>query len=233
MRKKLTILLTLVFIGFVGLGTYDLRSNAVELELEQHQLEDHRLELKKVRLEKQTLETRFDQAIEEGKTTEKEMRQLEKEKLRLEEKTRELEQQLQAKKAEEERKRTAIANAQISQRASAAPQTTITGNKETWLTASGIPEKHWWAVDYIVSKESGWDPCAYNPSKSNCHLTAAQVNETQYHNVACGLGQSLPCGKWGSNWTDPVGQLKSMHQYVNKYGGWAGAVNYWKANGHY
>jgi hypothetical protein len=111
------------------------------------------------------------------------------------------------------------------------------GNKAAWLKASGIPSSNWWAVDFIVTRESGWNPCSYNPGKSNCGLTAYEVNcsdgSCQYGGVACGLGQSLACGKWGSNWTDPVNQLKHMNIYVSKYGGWAGAVNYWKSNGHY
>ena len=45
-----------------------------------------------------------------------------------------------------------------------APVKTITGNKHDWLKASGIPESDWQYVDYIVSKESGWKPCAYYPS---------------------------------------------------------------------
>lgn len=83
------------------------------------------------------------------------------------------------------------------------------GNKQSWLAASGIPESQWWAVDSIVSGESGWNPTAVNPSSG-----------------ACGLGQQLPCGKWGGDWTDPVHALKSMHTYVQAYGGWAAAVEF-------
>ncbi len=114
-----------------------------------------------------------------------------------------------------------------------------TGTKEEWMRAAGIPESVWWAVDYIVSRESGWRPCSYYPSKNNCNMSAQEVNNTcaSHYNgdcaVACGLGMSLPCGKWGSNWTDPVNQLKNMSTYVNRYGGWAGAVSFWKANSHY
>ncbi len=87
---------------------------------------------------------------------------------------------------------------------------TISGNKETWLRASGIPESEWWAVDNIVSGESGWDPLAVNPSSG-----------------ACGLGQQLPCGKWSGDWREPIGALKNMNIYVlNRYGSWSYAVEW-------
>lgn len=94
------------------------------------------------------------------------------------------------------------------------PKPTITGNKETWLRQSGIPESEWWAVDYIVSRESSWNPLAVNKSSG-----------------ACGLAQALPCSKLGSNWYDPVHALKWQYQYVTaRYGGYAQAYNFWVAN---
>jgi len=93
---------------------------------------------------------------------------------------------------------------------------TYTGNKQEWLRASGIPEASWWAVDYIVIRESGWNPNAVNSNGG-----------------ACGLGQQLPCGKWAGAWNDPVAALKAMNIYVNKYGGWAGAVSFWKTHSWY
>lgn len=115
------------------------------------------------------------------------------------------------------------------------PTVSVSGTKESWMTAAGIPQSQWWAVDSIVSRESGWNPCAYNPGKSNCNLSAAQVNATKPVgiNVACGLGQQLPCGKWDAygHWTDPVAALKAQYDYVNaRYGGYAGAVSFWNVN---
>ena len=106
----------------------------------------------------------------------------------------------------------------------AASNRAITGNKQTWLQASGIPQDQWVYVDYIVSKESGWNPCAYNPSRSDCN-----ANPTS----ACGLAQSLPCGKQSKygHWTDPVANLKWQYEYVtNRYGGYAQAHSFWLAN---
>ena len=82
------------------------------------------------------------------------------------------------------------------------------------MTAAGIPQSEWWAVDSIVSRESGWNPNAVNPSSG-----------------ACGLGQQLPCGKWAGAWNDPVAALKAQYQYVTeRYGGYSQAVAFWNAN---
>lgn len=100
------------------------------------------------------------------------------------------------------------------------PTVSITGNKQEWLQASGIPADLWWAVDYIVSRESGWNPCAYYPGRSNCSASPT---------TACGLAQQNPCGKIPGHWTDPVAALRWQYQYVNdRYGGYPQAVAYWK-----
>lgn len=90
----------------------------------------------------------------------------------------------------------------------------VTGTKADWLAASGIPQSQWGYVDQIVSRESGWNPNAVNPSSG-----------------ACGLGQQLPCGKWAGAWNDPVAALRAMNGYVvGRYGSWQGAVAFWNAN---
>lgn len=99
------------------------------------------------------------------------------------------------------------------------------GNKDTWLAASGIPKELWWAVDYIVTRESGWNPCSYYPSQSNCN--ANPVN-------ACGLVMQNPCHKIPGDWRDPVAALKWQYGYVNnRYGGYVGAVAYWQIHHNY
>lgn len=88
------------------------------------------------------------------------------------------------------------------------------GSKDEWLRASGIPEQYWAYVDSIVSRESGWNPNATNASSG-----------------ACGLAQALPCSKVPGNGYNPVDSLRWMNGYVNgRYGGWAGAYNFWQAN---
>lgn len=104
-------------------------------------------------------------------------------------------------------------------------QSTYPGNQTEWLIASGIPQEYWRAVDYIVSRESSWRPCAYYPSTNDC--SAQPVN-------ACGLVMQNPCGKINGDWRDPVAALKWADSYVNqRYGGWPGAMAYWQAHGNY
>lgn len=96
------------------------------------------------------------------------------------------------------------------------PTAEVSGSKADWLKASGIPSELWSYVDYIVTRESGWNPNAVNKSGG-----------------ACGLGQQLPCGKWAGAWNDPVAALKAMNSYVLKYGGWVGAVAFWQSHNWY
>jgi hypothetical protein len=88
------------------------------------------------------------------------------------------------------------------------------GSKDEWLTAAGIPREHWGYAEAIVQKESGWNPNALNASSG-----------------ACGLAQALPCSKVPGNPFNPVDSLRWMNGYVTgRYGGWAGAYNFWMAN---
>lgn len=121
---------------------------------------------------------------------------------RLEDEKKKLESELQAKAQIKSTKQIAYAASAFS------------GNKESWLLASGIPQSEWWAVDSIVSRESSWNPNAVNSESG-----------------ACGLGQQLPCGKWAGAWNDPVAALKAQYQYVSsRYGGYPQAVAFWNSN---
>lgn len=148
---------------------------------------------------------------------------LREERLKTAEKEKEIEslkENLQAKK-EREAEQARIASEQAAQKpkaqATSAPAAQISGDKHSWLAASGIPEAHWGHVDVIVTRESGWNPNAVNASSG-----------------ACGLGQQLPCGKWAGAWNDPVAALRAMNGYVNgRYGGWPQAVAFWNSNGWY
>lgn len=121
-----------------------------------------------------------------------------------------LQQDLQAKA--EAKKRSVVAQAI----APTAKASNVSGSKADWMRAAGIPESQWGYVDFIVSHESGWNPNAVNRSSG-----------------ACGLGQQLPCGKWAGAWNDPVAALVAMNGYVNRYGGWAGAVAFWQEHHYY
>ena len=85
------------------------------------------------------------------------------------------------------------------------------GTKTEWLAASNIPQESWGYADFMVTKESGWNPNAVNKSSG-----------------ACGLAQALPCSKVAGSPYDPVNSLNWMNNYVNgRYGGWKGAYDFW------
>ncbi len=91
------------------------------------------------------------------------------------------------------------------------------GTKTEWLAASNIPEPMWGYADWLVQKESGWNPNARNVSSG-----------------ACGLAQALPCSKVPGNPLDPVNSLNWMNGYVNgRYGTWEAAVQHSRQKGWY
>lgn len=98
------------------------------------------------------------------------------------------------------------------------PKWTGGGDKESWMRAAGIPEDQWGYVDFIVNRESSWNPNALNASSG-----------------ACGLGQFLPCSKvTGGSWNDPVVSLKFQKSYVeDRYGSYKNAYAFWQANSWY
>lgn len=96
----------------------------------------------------------------------------------------------------------------------ARPQYSGGGSKDEWMSAAGISQNDWAYVDYIVKRESGWNPNATNRSSG-----------------ACGLVQALPCSKVPGNGYNPVDNLRWATGYANaRYGGWAGAYNFWIKN---
>ncbi|QEA30605.1 lytic transglycosylase domain-containing protein [Microbacterium sp. CBA3102] len=88
------------------------------------------------------------------------------------------------------------------------------GAPAEWMAAAGIAQSDWQYVDYIVSRESGWNPNATNQSSG-----------------ACGLVQALPCSKVPGNGYNPVDNLRWATGYATgRYGSWAGAYNFWTNN---
>jgi hypothetical protein len=88
------------------------------------------------------------------------------------------------------------------------------GAPAEWMAAAGIAEGDWGYVDYVVSRESGWNPNATNKSSG-----------------ACGLVQALPCSKVPGNGYNPVDNLRWANGYaVGRYGSWAGAHAFWVKN---
>ena len=103
------------------------------------------------------------------------------------------------------------------QAAPAAPaplQYTGGGSPAEWMAAAGIPESDWGYVDYIASRESGWNPNATNSSSG-----------------ACGLIQAYPCSKVPGSGYNPVDNLTWANGYaVGRYGSWAQAYAFWTSN---
>lgn len=88
------------------------------------------------------------------------------------------------------------------------------GSPEAWMSAAGIAPENWGYVDYIATRESGWNPNATNPSSG-----------------ACGLIQAYPCSKVPGSGYNPVDNLSWANGYaVGRYGSWASAYAFWTAN---
>jgi uncharacterized protein YabE (DUF348 family) len=93
----------------------------------------------------------------------------------------------------------------------------VAGDKAALMSQAGISANEYYAVDYIISHESGWKPGSV--SGSGC----------------AGLGQSCPgtkimnaCPNWSEN---AVCQLQYYTKYAQKYGGWEKAYFVWQTQG--
>lgn len=132
----------------------------------------------------------------------------EQEKENLNNKIKQLEADLQARNAEK------VRIASLKQKTASASSVSVTGTKAEWLAASNINPSDWGYVDYIIGKESGWNPTARNKSSG-----------------AGGLPQALPYSKTNCAWGDAVCQLNWANNYaVNRYGSWANAYSFWLRN---
>lgn len=106
----------------------------------------------------------------------------------------------------------------VEQKPTPQPQTAnISLSKQEIMTAAGIPESEWAAVDYIISHESSW--------------RYEVVNSIG----ATGLCQALPGSKMSSAGADyltnPVTQMKWCNSYAQtRYGGWWSAYNFWQSH---
>ena len=92
------------------------------------------------------------------------------------------------------------------------------GSHEDWMSRAGISPSDYGYVNYIVTRESHWNPLARNRSSG-----------------ATGLCQALPGSKMasaGSDWaTNPITQLRWCNGYaVGRYGSWAKAYQFWTTN---
>lgn len=122
-----------------------------------------------------------------------------------------------AKKAEEEAEAEEAKKATVASTGGVALQPVLYtggGSPAEWMAAAGIAQGDWGYVDYIVSRESGWNPNATNASSG-----------------ACGLVQALPCSKVPGGGYNPVANLQWANGYaVGRYGSWASAYAFWTSN---
>ena len=89
------------------------------------------------------------------------------------------------------------------------------GTHNDWMARAGISSSDYGYVNYIIERESHWNPLAKNRSSG-----------------ATGLCQALPDNKMasaGSDWaTNPITQLRWCNSYaVGRYGSWAKAYQFW------
>ena len=89
-----------------------------------------------------------------------------------------------------------------------------------WVRQAGVSEADVPAALEIIYKESG------------CRFDARNASSGAY-----GIPQALPGSKMasaGADWeTNPVTQIRWMAGYVQRYGGWSGALNFWYSHGWY
>lgn len=208
-HQRLLAIGTVALLVFTGIGLVNLRQTQQKVELKNVQLEDRSAELKQLQLHYKDLNVKLETELEKQEQDQQHIKQLEEEKQKLDAERQRLERELQAKRDRQHQERTKMAQT--------APKAVTTahaasGAKQEWLTASGIAPSDWQAVDYIISKESGWNPNARNASSG-----------------AGGLPQALPYSKTGCAWGDPICQLQWANNYAKqRYGGWWGAYSAWQ-----
>lgn len=99
------------------------------------------------------------------------------------------------------------------------------GSHTDWMAAAGISSGDYGFVDYIASREGGWQPCKVQGGAINC------MYATDGGSMGYGIVQATPGIKMstaGSDWaTNPITQLRWATAYAAKYGGWEGAYNHW------
>lgn len=108
-------------------------------------------------------------------------------------------------------------------------------NKIELLRAVNIPEDQWYAVDYILSKEStDWCPTRWQGYLKECPSAYYLEYEGAEEDKSKGYGicQSTPAIKMesaGSDWrTNALTQLRWCNDYaIARYGSWHGAYQAW------
>lgn len=192
---------------FFGTAFHNLNLKDQRLDLKTIELQDTGAKLKTLETRYEDLNTQLNKELEHKEKNSEKIKQLEEDRKKLEQEKIDLQNQLQAKAQEREK----LAAGRV------AAASAIPADKEAILAAAGVPQSEWWAADWLINKESSWNARAINASSG-----------------ACGLVQALPCSKLPCSLDDPVCQVKWQLGYVNnRYGGYAGAVSFHKANNWY
>lgn len=103
----------------------------------------------------------------------------------------------------------------------------VAPDKTAVMAAAGISSADYGAVDYIVSRESGWCPTKLQGT----HVCPAAAPGYYPSGKGYGLVQATPATKMasaGNDWEiNPVTQLRWASGYASRYGGWQGAYLHW------
>lgn len=84
------------------------------------------------------------------------------------------------------------------------------------LASKGLNDQ-WDAMNFIITRESGWDLYNWNGKSRGVPLS---------DNTSCGLVQALPCSK--VTWGDATGQINWFITYTTaRYGSIQGAYAHW------
>lgn len=213
--KIIKVVISILIVVAVAVGINNIVNTNKELDLN---LQESSTKLEELNSKHIKINQELEKSKKTNELTQEQKNKLEEEKKILEQQKTELEQQLQAKReAKQKVASMSITSGKSTSATSVKTQTaSITGDKNTWLSQSGIPQSEWTYVDYIVNRESSWNPNAVNASSG-----------------ACGLMQFLPCSpqKAGADWNNPVSALQRGNNYaVSRYGSWQGAYNFWVSN---
>lgn len=202
------ILAILVIVGFSYLAI----KNISQLD---KSLKDTKMKLDLKNSETKKLQSKWDKVNQELENLKKDHSSSKDKIKELEQQKQNLENQLQAK-AEQKAKLAQTAEASKKASAAAPQPVKVSGTCEQWMTQAGITDIA--NASFIFHKESGCNPNAVNAS-SKAH----------------GVCQALPGNKMataGSDWySNPVTQMRWCQSYaIGRYGSWANAVAFWKAN---
>lgn len=217
--KKITIVLGTTLIAIFAFIGY---SDAVRTW---QNLQAEKIEVETLQIQHEELNQELDQTIETKEKSREEVKKLEQEKQKLEEERKRLEAELQAKRESEarlaqaqERERLAQASSRVintatfTQTASAAPVSSGGGPR------SNCGDNQYAA--YIYGRESG------GRVTGNCDTTARNAGG------CLGIGQACPGSKIAHCGSDYTCQNNWFTQYaMDRYGSWAAAFSFHKANG--